>query len=144
MIEGPQYSTTYFVLVDKTTGVCMIDCIGLGCADATQVRMHLWTNYPTSLGRGLRSFPCWNTPTTRCRGLVSGLMKTHIGSTFDNSSHGESMGKVIIEFDEDDLERLFETQTSILEVMLRIETLLKEKAKDDTRSKSKTSRNKAS
>ena len=45
------------------------------------------------------------------------------------------MGKVIIEFDEDDLERLFETQTSILEVMLRIETLLKEKAKDDTRSK---------
>ena len=80
----------------------------------------------------------------RCRGLVSGLMKTHIGSTFDNSSHGESMGKVIIEFDEDDLERLFETQTNILEVMLRIETLLKEKAKDDTRSKSKTSRNKAS
>ena len=54
------------------------------------------------------------------------------------------MGKVIIEFDEDDLERLFETQASILEVMLRIETLLKEKAKDDTRSKSKTSRNKAS
>ncbi len=34
MSQGTQYSTTYFVLVDKTTGVCMIDCIGLGCVDA--------------------------------------------------------------------------------------------------------------
>lgn len=76
--------------------------------------------------------------------MVSGLMKAHIGFTFDNSSHGESMGKVIIEFDEDDLEKLFETQHSILETMLRIETLLKEKTKNDTGSKSKTSRNKAS
>ena len=29
------------------------------------------------------------------------------------------MGKVIIEFDEDDVTRLFQTQESLLEVMLR-------------------------
>ena len=34
------------------------------------------------------------------------------------------MGKVIIEFDEDDVTRLFQTQESLLEVMLRIERLL--------------------
>ena len=49
------------------------------------------------------------------------------------------MGKVIIEFDEDDVTRLFQTQESLLEVMLRIERLLKEKRKDDPRSKSKES-----
>ena len=52
------------------------------------------------------------------------------------------MRRVIFELDEEDFESLFETQRSILEVMLRIEKLLKEKY--DAGSKSKTSRNKAS
>ncbi len=52
------------------------------------------------------------------------------------------MGRVIFELDEEDFESLFETQRSMLEVMLRIEKLLKEKY--DTGSKSKTSRNKTS
>ena len=55
---------------------------------------------------------------------------------------GDHMGRVIFELDEEDFESLFETQRSMLEVMLRIEKLLKEKY--DAGSKSKTSRNKAS
>jgi hypothetical protein len=53
------------------------------------------------------------------------------------------MGKVTIEFDEEDLEKLFDTQYTMLEVMLRIEGLLKEiKNGNDAGSQSKKSRSK--